>query len=74
MHVKKGDQVIVLTGKDKAKVGKILRAFPRDNRVLVEGVNIKKVHEKKKKQDGKGQIIEKAYPIDASNVKLKPKT
>ncbi|MBX4195942.1 50S ribosomal protein L24 [Candidatus Parcubacteria bacterium] len=71
MHVKKGDSVIVLTGKDKGKSGKIERAFPRTNKVLVEGVNIKKVHEKKTKKEGKGQIIERAYPIDASNVKIK---
>lgn len=71
MHVKKDDNVIVLTGKDKGKVGKILRAFPKENKVLVDGVNIKKVAEKRKKQEGKGQIIEKAYPIDASNVAKK---
>ncbi len=71
MHVKKGDNVIVLTGKDKQKSGKILRAFPRTNKVLVEGVNIKKVSQKSKQKDGKGQIVEKAYPVDASNVALK---
>jgi len=71
MHVKKGDNVIVLTGKDKSKSGKILRAFPKLNRVLVEGINIKKVTQKAKKKDGKGQIVERAYPIDASNVRLK---
>lgn len=70
MHVKKGDNVIVLAGKDKGKSGKILRALPKEDRVLVEGVNIKKVHEKSKKGKGKGQVIEKAFPIHASNVKL----
>ena len=69
MHVKKDQNVIVLTGKDKGKVGKILRAFPQTNKVLVEGVNIKKIHEKGKK-DGKGQIVEKVFPVDASNVRL----
>jgi len=67
MHVKKGDNVIVLTGKDKGKSGKILRAMPKENRVLVEGINIKKVHEKGKAK-GKGTIVEKAYPFHASNV------
>ncbi len=71
MHVKKGDNVIVLTGKDKSKVGKILQSFPKENRVIVEGVNIKKVTQKPKKKDGKGTIVEKSYPIDASNVALK---
>lgn len=70
MHVKKGDSVIVLSGKDKGKSGKILRALPKENRVLVEGVNIKKVHQKRKAGGKKGEIIEKAFPIHASNVKI----
>jgi large subunit ribosomal protein L24 len=69
MHVKKGDSVTVTTGKDKGKSGKIVRAFPKEDRVLVEGVNVKKVHEKGKKMGGKGGIIEKAFPIHVSNVK-----
>jgi large subunit ribosomal protein L24 len=76
MHVKKGDKVIVLAGKDKGKSGKILRAFPKEDRVLVEGVNMKKVHERAKKTGAKGSIIEKNFPIHVSNVKLsesKPK-
>lgn len=71
MHVKKDDNVVVLTGKDKGKSGKVLRAFPKTGKVLVEGVNIKKVHEKKKKKEGKGQIVERSYPVDASNVRIK---
>lgn len=71
MHVKKGDNVIVLTGKDKGKSGLILRAFPKTEQVLIEGVNMKKIHEKSKKKDGKGQVVEKAYPINVSNVALK---
>lgn len=68
MHVKKGDKVTVITGKDKGKSGAIVRAFPSESRVLVEGVNIKKVHEKGKAK-GKGGVIEKAFPIHVSNVK-----
>lgn len=71
MHVKKGDNVIVLAGKDKGKTGKILRAFPQQNLVLIEGVNVKKVHERPKKSGTKGTIIEKNFPIHVSNVKLK---
>lgn len=70
MHVKKGDNVIVLAGKDKGKVGKILQAFPRQQQVLVEGVNTKKVHERSKKSGTKGTVIEKIFPIHVSNVKL----
>ncbi|KKQ83262.1 MAG: 50S ribosomal protein L24 [Parcubacteria group bacterium GW2011_GWB1_38_8] len=69
MHVKKGDNVIVLSGKDKGKTGKIIRAFPRHDEVLVEGVNAKKVHERSTKREGKGTIIEKNFPIHVSNVK-----
>jgi len=70
MHIKKGDNVIVLTGKDKGKSGKVLRALPREDKVLVEGINLKKVHERAKKSGAKGEIIEKAFPLHASNVKL----
>lgn len=69
MKIKKGDKVIVLTGKDKGKKGAVVKAFPKDDAVLVEGVNIKKVHQKTRKQGEKGKIIEKAYPIHVSNVK-----
>lgn len=70
MHVKKNDNVIVLTGKDKGKIGKILRAFPKEDQVLVEGVNAKKVHQRPKKSGTKGTIVEKNFPIHVSNVKL----
>jgi large subunit ribosomal protein L24 len=74
MHVKKGDNIIVLTGKDKGKTGKILRAFPKEDRVLVEGVNAKKVHQRSKKSGTPGTVIEKNYPIHVSNVKLHGKS
>ncbi len=69
MHVKKGDSIIVTTGKDKGKKGSILQAFPKENRVLIEGVNIKKVHEKAKTKGSQGTVVERAYPIHVSNVK-----
>lgn len=74
MHVKKGDNVIVLAGKDKGKTGKILRAFPNKNQVLVEGVNVKSVHERAKKNGSKGAVIEKNFPIHVSNVKIHGKS
>ena len=74
MHVKKGDNVVVLTGKDKGRTGKILRAFPREDMVLVEGVNAKKVHERSKKSGTKGTIVEKNFPIHVSNVKIHGKS
>ena len=74
MHVKKGDNIIVLAGKDRGKTGKILRAFPRENSVLVEGVNMKSVHERAKKSGAKGTVIQKSFPIRVSNVKIHGKS
>ena len=70
MHVKKGDNIIILAGKDKGKKGKILKAFPNEEKVLVEGINLKKVHQKAKKSGAKGEIVEKSFPVHVSNVKL----
>jgi len=75
MKIKKDDKVIVIAGKDKGKVGKVLRAFPSENKVVVDGVNIKKKHQKPTRGGQKGQIIEKPFPIDVSNVMfVDPKT
>lgn len=62
--------VIVLTGKDKGKKGKVLHAFHDLEKVVVEGVSVKKKALKSRKRNGKGQIIEKALPIHVSNVAL----
>ena len=68
--LKKGDAVIVISGKDKGKKGKVILALPRDNRVVVEGINIRKHHERARKNGQKGQIVEKAVPLHVSNVML----
>jgi len=71
---RKGDQVIVLTGRDKGKKGEILKIMPKDARVLVQGVNIVKRHQRPS-QTQAGGIIEKEAPIHLSNVALvDPKT
>ncbi len=70
MHVKKGDTVYILAGKDKGKTAKILKAIPTEDKVLLEGINIKKVHQKARKGGAKGSIIEKSFPIHVSNVRL----
>ena len=67
MKIKKNDTVLVITGKDKGKTGKVLKAFPEENKVIVEGVNIQSKHEKAK-QDIPAQIVKVEGPIDASNV------
>ncbi|AKS37125.1 MULTISPECIES: 50S ribosomal protein L24 [Anoxybacillus] len=75
MHVKKGDKVQVISGKDKGKQGVILAAFPKKNRVLVEGVNIVKKHVKPSQANPQGGIISQEAPIHVSNVMpLDPKT
>ncbi|MCP6719603.1 MAG: 50S ribosomal protein L24 [Patescibacteria group bacterium] len=70
MKIKKGNTVLIISGKDRGKKGKILRAFPKERRVMIEGVNLIKRHQKPKKKGEKGQIIEMPAPIDVSNVKL----
>ena len=70
MKIKKGDKVMVVKGKDRGKVAKVLRAYPADDKVLVEGVNIKKAHQKPRKQGQKGQVVDQAAPIHVSNVMI----
>ncbi|MEI6479082.1 MAG: 50S ribosomal protein L24 [bacterium] len=73
MKIKKGDNIIVMTGKDKGKTGKVSKVFPKQNSVLVPGINIKKKHQKPRSTNQKGQIIDIPTPIDASNVSLETK-
>ena len=68
MHIKKGDKVKVITGKDKGKSGVVLRAFPKERTVIVEGVGLYKRHLKGRSQEQVGRIVERSRPIDASNV------
>lgn len=70
MKIKKGDKVIVITGKDKGKKSKVITAMPALDRVVVEGVNVLKKTVRARKQGEKGQIIEKPSPIHVSNVML----
>lgn len=70
MKVKKGDHVKVISGKDKGKIGKVLRVIPETNRVLIEGVNLIYRHSRPTQQNPKGGIVEKEGPINASNVML----
>ena len=69
MHVKRDDTVVVITGTEKGKSGKVLRAYPGKDMVLVEGINVRKKHQKANRQGGKGQIVERAVPIHVSNVR-----
>ena len=74
MNFKVGDEVVVITGSDKGKTGKIVRTLRDENKVIVEGVNIVKKHQKPTGQET-GGIVEMAAPINASNVMIvDPKT
>ena len=70
MKVKVGDQVKILAGKDKGKEGKIIKTLKKENKVVVEGINIVKKHLKPGRQNETGSIQEIEAPIHASNVKL----
>ncbi|HDT12430.1 MAG TPA: 50S ribosomal protein L24 [Candidatus Marinimicrobia bacterium] len=70
MHVKKNDIVKVIAGKDRGKTGKILKVFPKKERVIIEGVNLVKRHTRPNQQNPQGGIVEKEAAIHASNVML----
>ncbi|MEK7613098.1 MAG: 50S ribosomal protein L24 [Patescibacteria group bacterium] len=71
LHVKKGDTVVVRSGNDKGKSGKIVEVFPKLGLVLVEGVGMHKKHQKPRREGQRGQIVDKQFPIHASKVTLK---
>ncbi len=70
MHVKKGDKVKVISGKDKGKTGEVLTALPKLNKVVVDGVAIAKRSIRKTGRGQSGRIVERPMPIHASNVAL----
>jgi len=67
MRIKKDDTVVVISGKDKGKTGKVLRVIPKDNKVVVEGVNVQTKHQKQTRQAA-SEIKHMEGPIDVSNV------
>ncbi|MEA5418912.1 50S ribosomal protein L24 [Spirulina sp. CCNP1310] len=70
MHVKKGDTVQVISGKDKGKVGEVLRSLPRTSKIIVKGVNIRTKHVKPQQEGESGRIDTFEAPIHSSNVML----
>ena len=75
MHVKTGDKVKVLSGKDRGKQGTVLEAFPKKERVVVEGVNMVKIHAQPSQDNPQGGILNQEAPIHVSNVlPIDPKT
>ena len=70
MKVKKGDSVLIIAGKDKGRTGKIMKSLPKELKVLVEGINLKKKHVRPKKEGEKGQVVEIPAAMNVSNVKV----
>lgn len=67
-HIKTGDEVKILTGKDKGKTGKVTQVFPRLSRVAVQGINLRKRHMRSRNAGTAGQVVEFSMPIHISNV------
>lgn len=70
MKIKKGDRVVVLQGKDRGKEGVVMTAMPRNGKVIVDGVNVAKKHQKARSATMQAGIIDKDMPIDVSNVAI----
>ena len=70
MKIKTGDTVLIISGKDRSKTGKVTEVFPKDNKIIIEGLNIVKKHVRAKREGEKGQRVEVPRPLDVSNVKL----
>ena len=70
MKIKKGDRVRVLTGKDRGKEGEVMRAMPEQGKVIVDGVNVAKKHQRATRATMQGGIIDKDMPIPVSNVAI----
>jgi large subunit ribosomal protein L24 len=70
MKIKKNDQVKIIAGKDRNKTGKVLRIFPAEKKVIVEGLNLIKKHTKPRREGEKGQRVEVPRKADVSNVML----
>ena len=68
MQIKKGDTVKVMIGKDAGKTGKVIRSYPKLDKILVEHINMKKRHQRARREGAKGQVIEIPAPIHVSNV------
>ncbi|MDP2910324.1 MAG: 50S ribosomal protein L24 [bacterium] len=70
MKIHKGDTVLIISGKDKGRKGKVIEALPKEAKVIIENINLRKKHIKPKKSGEKGQIIELPGPLSVSNVKI----
>lgn len=70
MRIKKGDNILIISGKDRGRKGKVLKVLPKREKIMVEGINLRKKHIKPRKSGEKGQIVEIVAPMNVSNVKF----
>ena len=70
MKFKKGDQVLIIRGKDRGRKGKIIKVLPKKEKIIIEGLNLRKKHTRARKEGEKGEIVEIPVPLHVSNVKL----
>lgn len=68
MRIRKNDNVTVISGNDRGKTGKVLKVFPKENRLIIEGINLRKRHTKPNQKNPQGGILEKEAPVNSSNV------
>ncbi len=73
MNIKKGDNVIIISGDDKGKSGKVVKAMPKTGQIIVEGINTVRKHERPRKQGQKGQVVEVAMPFHVSKARSSEK-
>lgn len=70
MHIRKGDQIKMMTGADRGRTGKVLAAFPRTRRIAADGINVKKKHVRPRRQGQKGELVQVPMPFPASRALL----
>jgi large subunit ribosomal protein L24 len=70
MKIRKNDTVMVISGNDKGKTGKVLKVFPKESKIIIEGINVRKRHTKPTQKNPQGGIIEKEAAINVSNVMI----
>lgn len=70
MNIKKGDQIKIISGKDRGKTGTVLKVFPKENRLTIEGLNLFKKRSRPKRQGEKGEMVNVPRPLNASKIML----
>jgi len=70
MKIRKNDQVLIISGKDRGRKGRVIEVLPKERRIVVEGINLRKKHIKPKRSGEKGQIVEVPVSLDVSNTKF----